>query len=126
MSEPREFNPKVAFGLKLQTIALKAKTRQLREVDRSELLLSCMEQLPEHEAARHAVIDFYYGSKLDPIRAGERLYDFIDELCPKIDARKPERVLKIIERERAEDPDAPKPEPETQPHFDWQDRRDLR
>lgn len=126
MSEPREFNPKVAFGLKLQTVALKAKLRQLREVDRSELLLSCMEQLPEHEAARHAVIDFYYGSRMDPVKAGELLYDFIDELCPKLDARKPEQVLLNIEAEKAEDPDAPKPEPEIRQHFDWQDRADLK
>lgn len=85
----------VAFGLYATTIALKAKSGQLRIGDQIEFALRALEMVHDDPAARVCVIDFLTHCELDPHGAGERLQDFIIAWpAGSSDPRRPEQVLK--------------------------------
>jgi hypothetical protein len=68
---------RVAFGLAATTVALKARTGQLRLQDQVDFAIRALEFVPNDDMARLAVVDFLTHVRRDPAGAGARLQDFI-------------------------------------------------
>lgn len=68
---------RIAFGLQATTIALKARTGQLREADKVTLLAAALDLFAEDAAVRRAVLDFVDRAPRDTAGAGAALQDFV-------------------------------------------------
>jgi hypothetical protein len=114
-------SPIIAFGLKATTVALKAKTGQLRLKDKLDLTTACLEWLGDDAKVRDAVVSFLASVDREPIAAADMLQAVAAHLAPESDPRRPEVVLKQIESERPE----PSEDVSESALFDWQKRADL-
>ena len=85
---------RVAFGLAATTVALKARTGQLRLQDQVDFALRALEFVPRDDIARLAVLDFLTHVRLDPAGAGARLQDFIGHWSTG--ALDPARVAQVL------------------------------
>lgn len=99
----------MAFGLCAMTVALKARTNQLRNRDKLQFAVSAMEWVRDHDAASAAAIDFLYQCQIDEVAAGEALHAFVLAQFPDLEADRPGQVLQEMQRE-----------------FEWQKRADFR
>lgn len=103
-----DFNPAIAFGLSAQTVALKARTGQLRQADRLRLAEQFFAWLPEDAGARDAVGAFLSVSAKDPVAAGLALEDWVISRAAEMAPIDLERRLSEVQAE-----------------FEWQKRADL-
>lgn len=67
----------VAFGLAATTVALKARTGQLRIQDQLDFSIRALEFVADDDLARMATVDFLTHCRHDPVGAGVRLQDFV-------------------------------------------------
>lgn len=67
----------VAFGLAATTVALKARTGQLRMQDQLDFSIRALEFVADDDLARMATVDFLTHCRRDPVGAGMRLQDFV-------------------------------------------------
>ena len=85
---------RVAFGLAATTVALKARTGQLRLQDQVDFSVRALEFVAGDDLARLAVVDFLTHCRRDPQAAGVRLQDFIGHWSAG--ALDPARVAQVL------------------------------
>lgn len=102
------YSPLVAFGLRAQAVAFKAKTLQLARGEPETLLEYHSALVPDDTAARLAVIAFCQMVADAPVAAANALLQFLSDWVPRTTADKIEAIL----RDQAP----------TQ--FDWRTRKD--
>ncbi|WP_243612945.1 hypothetical protein [Shimia aestuarii] len=102
-------NPRVAFGLSAQTIALKARTGQLRQADQLRLAMHFFAWMREDTGARDAVADFLTLAPEDPDAAGLALEAWVRAYAHEI------APVDLAALEAA-----------TAPDYSWQERADLK
>lgn len=95
-------SPLIAFGLLATTVALKARTGQLRDADRLKLATSALEWVADLPEARAAVLTFLHFAQVDPVGAGCALQDAVRGLAGDDLGRDPGEVLTDLQSERAE------------------------
>lgn len=85
---------RVAFGLAATSIALKARTGQLRAPDMVAFAIRAIDFAGDDDRAKIAAIEFLALCQREPAEAGKRLQQFvIDWSAGEIDPDHPQRVL---------------------------------
>lgn len=108
------YSPIVAFGLRAQTVAFKAKTGQLRRGEADSLLTHHDALIPDDLPAHIATIAFIQRVADDPAGAADALLAFLSDWNADLSGAATEAAL----RDQA-------PGHFANPHFDWQDRKDA-
>lgn len=99
----KDRNPLIAFGLLATTVALKARTGQLRDADRLRLATAALEWVPDLPEARAAVLTFLHLTQSDPATAGLALQEVARGLVGDDLGRDPGEVLAQMPQTHAPD-----------------------
>lgn len=104
-----DFDPHIAFGLLAQTVALKARTDQLRQVDQLKLATGFFAWVRDDASAAEALAEFFALLQSDPAVAGSRLQDWVQVYAHGLAPLDLEQRLSDVSA-----------------NYDWQERADLR